>query len=348
MELIKVKEVKNAEIVHYNDGVKLITSYFNKVSISINDNLITKIVLKEHFFNNLLGHFRILRRFLRLDKCNIYPVGENLIIIRQGKVYYYDGILKKISETLTLKNCRNILHQSISSTPDGFIYFGEYGNNKKRNPVPLYRSKDGGKSWENIYTFEAGKIKHIHGCYYDKYEDKVWVCTGDFKDENWLVTADRDFKSLEFIGNGQQIFRTCNLIFKEQEVHWLMDSQLEESFHIKMNRSDRTITKLSGFPGPVWYIKEFNDGIILAGTANEKGEGVFDNKAHLFASNDLLNWQEILAIEHDNFPKGYFKFGVIGFPDGLQTAEDGFYLFFEALKKHDGKSFLYKLKQNQL
>ena len=70
--------------------------------------------------------------------------------------------------------------------------------------------------------------------------------------------------------------------------------------------------------------------------------GVKDRFAHLFASKDLETWEDIHQFEHDGLPMGYFKFGVIGFPDGQQTSQS-FRLFGEAIKGLDGTIGLCKI-----
>jgi hypothetical protein len=334
---MKFTSLLNKEIVHYAGNNVLITSKYRTVSFQKNGETRLVKLPEPSLIKNFLGLFRLSRRALRLDKCNVFLHDDNLIIIRAGIVYHYDSARDILQPTLKLRNCRNILHQSINATPEGLIYFGEYGSNKNRESVPVYRSDDGGRSWVEIYTFSPGDIKHIHGCYYDKYTDTVWVCTGDFQDENWLLQADRDFKEVKRYGDGQQRFRTCNLIFTEQEVHWLMDSQLEASYHIKMDRSTQKVTVGQKLMGPVWYIKSLGEGLHIAATAQEIGDGVLDNKIHLYASEDLHTWKTVKTFDHDGLPKGYFKFGVIGFADGPQT-RDNFYMFFEATKGLDGKS----------
>ena len=334
--------VLDREIIHYAQGDTLISSkfatiYFNRGAEE------KKIKLPTSPLKKPFGLLRLGRRALRLDKCNVFLHQQNLIIIRQGQVYLYKRDEDRLIPTLQLKNCRNVLHQSINSSPDGYIYFGEYGANKERKPVPVYRSVDGGESWEEIYTFPAGSIKHVHGCFYDKYSDKIWVCTGDFEDENWLLVADKDFKTINKIGDGQQQFRTCNLIFTETEVHWLMDSQLEPSYHIIYNRATADIQVGQQMMGPVWYVKELTDGYYLAATTQEIGDGVLDDKAHLYYSTDLKTWHTLALFEHDGYPMRYFKFGIIGFADGLQSSQD-FYMFFEAIKGVDGKSLYCRLE----
>jgi hypothetical protein len=333
MDLI-TENTLNKEIVHFYEEGTLITSSFNKVHYSYKDNS-KVIILPQNILISIIGKIRIIRRLLRWDKCNIYPSNNGLIIIRKGYVYFYDFITEKLSPVLKLKNCRNILHQSIAQTPGGDIYFGEYGSNPDRISVPVYRSPDGGKSWQTIYEFAPGAIRHVHACCYDPYEDKIWVCTGDFGTENKIAIANRDFSNIEFIGDGFQKFRACNFFFTQDEVHWLMDSQLETSYHLKLARDTRKVEQLSELPGPVWYSKQTPGGYFAA-TAQEIGPGVKDEYTHLLFSDDLTDWRTIRKYKHDIWPRKYFKSGVIGFSEG--KSQNDFFIFFEALSKVDGKS----------
>ena len=336
---MKLKKKINREIIHFAENEILISSKYRVVSYrdgAIEDTIkLPETNLIKRFF----GLFRMSRRLLRLDKCNVFYHNKNLVIIRQGIVYHYDYISKKLKKTLALRNCRNVMHQSINSTPEGYIYFGEYGANNERNTVPVYRSIDGGLSWQEIYTFPEKSIKHIHGCYYDKYTDKIWVCTGDFKDESWILVGNKDFTEVKKIGDGQQKYRTCSIIFKEDKVHWLMDSPIEPSYHIIYDRKTEEIEIGQKLMGPAWYTKKIDEDTYLASTTREIGLGVLDNNAHLYITKDLKNWISIKQFEKDNLTMKYFKFGIIGFADGNQSL-DNVYLFLEALKGLDGKSLL--------
>jgi hypothetical protein len=341
MHLLIKKKLKR-EIIHYASDSLSISSLYNKIFIT-KDGHDTYLLLPRDGWKSIFSLTRLSRRALRLDKCNVIPVKDDLVVIRQGQVYYYDSIIRRLSPTLKLRNCRNILHQSMLVTDKGELFFGEYGNNASRKEVPVYRSQDWGRTWEVIFTFPAGKIKHVHGCFWDPYELKIWVFTGDFAGECHALCVDTDFKQIEWIGNGQQDYRMCNAFFEDDSIHWIMDSQSEESYHVRMDRSTRQIKKISRFPGPVWYIKKLTDGFYLAATAQEIGPGVLDNYAHVLVSKDLSHWEDILQFKHDGFPKRFFKFGVIGFADGPQTSQ-GFYMFGEALQNMDGKSALCQIK----
>jgi hypothetical protein len=334
MKLIIQKTIPG-EICHYASPEVLITSSYNQVFVA-KDGREYSFRLPADGWKSVFGWSRLARRALRLDKCNVVPVEDGYVVIRQGRVHHFDALSGELTETLTLKNCRNVLHQSISVIDQNELFFGEYGNNPDRLEVPIYRSLDGGRSWQTIFVFPAGKVKHVHGCYYDPMEKKIWVLTGDFENECHILCADREFKHVEWIGDGQQAYRTCNVFFEKDSVHWIMDSQLQDSYHIKLERKTRKINQMQLFPGPVWYIKRLEDGYYLAATAQEIGPGVKDQFAHLMVSKDLKTWEDIHQFAHDGLPKRWFKFGVIGFADGEQSSK-GFYIFTEAIQGLDGR-----------
>lgn len=338
MKLTIKKTLEQREIVHYADAQKTVTSFHDRVYID-SPGASSSLRLPGSFLRRAAGGTRLGRRGLRLDKCNAFPVGDELIVVRQGIVYHHDPAEGRLTPTLKLRNCRNALHQSGCVTPEGSFYFGEYGMNPRRSAVPIYRTDDRGRSWRTIFEFRPGEARHVHGCLYDKYEDRIWVCTGDFENENWIVAADREFRQLERIGDGQQHFRACSLFFTEDAVYWIMDSQLEQNYGFRLDRKTRQVERLQEFPGPVWYVKALSDGYYLAATAQERGPGVTDEFAHLMVSRDLRQWRDLHLFRHDGMSMRYLKSGVIGFADGEQSS-GGFYLFFEAIQGYDGRALL--------
>ena len=340
---LRIQRTLNQEICHYADPSLTITSRYNQIFVKSRGHQYMVQLPEDALWKRVVSPSRLARRALRLDKCNVRPVGKDLVIIRQGRVFHYAGESHKLTFTMQLKNCRNILHQSIAVRNNQQLYFGEYGHNPKRDPVPVYRSIDGGKTWTTVFTFEKGQAKHVHGCFYDRFEDKIWVLTGDYDGECHMVCAAPDFSDVEWIGDGRQVFRACNLFFEADAVHWIMDSHLQVSHHVKLNRKTRAIEIGQPFPGPVWYIKRLDDGFYLAATAQEIGPGVLDRSVHLMASRDMKTWEDVSCFEHDGFSKRFFKFGVLGFADGHQDSLS-FFIFGEAIRGLDGKVALCALE----
>jgi len=344
---LHLERVPNAEIVHYASAYGLITSNRNTVRCEINGNTSHILQFRQAYWKNLAQLFRPIRRLLRLDKVVVVPVATDdrwtaLIVVRDGNCYHVDLASEHITHTLALRQSRNPLHQSICRSGNGWYFQGEYGSNPKRLPVPVYCSKDSGQSWQLVFEFPGGKARHIHGCFWDPFEEKVWVCTGDFEDENHLLVTDEDFSNLEWLGDGNQSWRTCHLLFTEDSVYWGMDSQLETSYLCRFNRATRQMEKIKELPGPVWYAKQLTDGRLLLATVVENGPGVHEDHAHIFTSLDGTTWDSVYKAKKDSWPMPHFKNGVINFADGPQDS-DAFYFSAEALYGIDGRVFKARL-----
>lgn len=342
MEL-KIEKVLDKEIIHFAEDGNIVTSSFNKITIEKN-NLAEIINLPIKMWMKVPGHFRILRRLLRLDKSCVIPTETGYVAFWQGIVYHIGKNKQNIVATLRMIGCRNPLHNSVANIDGRELYFGEYGK-PHNGGKSIYRSKDGGINWKKVYNISCDKIRHIHCCKWDPYEEKIWVFTGDFNGQCYILCADKDFKTVEWIGDGTQYYRTCNAFFKEESVHWIMDSPIKEVRHIKLDRKTRKIELKQRFPGPVWYSKNLEDNYYIAATAQETGPSHIDNKIHFMISEDLESWKEIKSFYHDGLPKVYFKAGVISFAEGLQNSSR-FFIFCEAVKGYDGKSCRCSITKN--
>lgn len=103
MQLV-IQETINREIIHHVDGDRRISSRYRTVFIE-NGTSTETVMLPESPIRKIPGLFRLTRRALRLDKCNVFPVGDDLVIIRQGNVFFYDWETKDLNQTLRLRNC---------------------------------------------------------------------------------------------------------------------------------------------------------------------------------------------------------------------------------------------------
>ena len=84
----------------------------------------------------------------------------------------------------------------ITATPSGKIYWGEYFSNPDRQAVHIYASDDEGEHWNVAYTFPAGTIRHVHNIVWDQFVQRLWILTGDEKDECRVVHASQDLRRL--------------------------------------------------------------------------------------------------------------------------------------------------------
>ena len=340
-------ETIDAEIFHYFDDKLRITSKCNKLKIEYRE-MSRTIDLPLSWIKQIFSTFRIVRRAIRTDKCVFHPIFANGKLVAvvgayQGGIYKIDWPTMLTRKTGVFRQGRVPLHQSICLTETGNIFLGEYSSNSKNLQVQLWKSKDGGGSWEIVFEFARMKARHIHGCFWDTFEKKIWICTGDKDGECNIISADEEFKQINWFGDGTQIWRTCHLIFRKEYVIWGMDSPLIPCYINKLNRRTGELQQVQKVSGPIWYAKDLCDGWTLFASSVEGGVSEEDNYAKIYAAKDESNWQEIYRVEKDSWPM-LFKYGVIAFASGNQDSSR-FYIFGEALKELDGKALRCSIQQ---
>jgi len=334
-------KVLDYEMVHYADDNLFIAHKANIITYVKNGN-VEKIRMPKQVkgIKSILMFFRKTRRLFRLDKAMIQPIDNGFVMVRYGHVWTYKN--KQWIKSDQIINGRNPMYNGFLNLDNQQLYIAEYGkptNIGKR----VFRSIDDGYTWQCVYQFDSEEIRHIHCLMWDPFEEKIWIGTGDSDEESRILKADKDFKKVEQIGTGNQHFRTCHFIFKEDFVEWFMDSPLEDVFHVVLDRKTNTVIKKELLDGPIWYAKVLVNEIVVLASTQEIGPSHKDKLIHLYAivKGKLV---DICQYEHDGWPKGYFRFGSICFARGVMF-DNSFYISFEGAKGLDGKSALCKLSK---
>lgn len=304
-----VSQVLDYEMVHWNDGDLFIAHKANTITyIKDGKKQVIEIPADSLGWKKWFMPFRKARRLLRIDKTMIIPNRTGFIAVRNSYIYVYDIKKQEWARSDTQLNCRNPMYNAILNV-DGILYIGEYGNPNgigKR----ILMSTDDGYTWKCVHQFKPDEIRHIHALEWDRFEEKIWIFTGDFNPEPQVFKADKGFNSFERIGGGTQSWRACHAIFSEKYVDWIMDCPLEEVHHIRLDRKTRQIEIGETFAGPVWFARRYGEWVYAA-SAQEVGPSHKDKLLHLYRSKDAKHWNEIATFQHDGWPKGYFRFGVM-------------------------------------
>lgn len=218
---------------------------------------------------------------------------------------------------------------------EGNLFFGEYFNNKDRDQVHVYSSKDLGKTWDIVYTFETNTIRHIHAVQADPFTGYIWIVTGD-NDGECIIAYTRDgFRTIDIVAQGGQEYRSCRLLFFRDFIVYGTDSPLMENYIIKMNRSDFSIEKLQKVQGSVINACQ-NENICLISTAVEPSTINRDRKVYLWYSENGYEWNQIFAVKKDLFNMTYFQFGNLCFPNYENAFLSSIYFSGQAVKTIDG------------
>jgi hypothetical protein len=227
---------------------------------------------------------------------------------------------------------------------DGHLYFGEYILNGRfsdtqRSEVHIYKSEDSGLNWYPCYTFPKNTIRHIHGVFYDKFTQKMWVTTGDRDSESIIANSDDGFKTLNVFKQGKQRYRAVTLLFYEDYIVYGTDTEHEKNHIYAIHRETGEERCLQALEGSTLMATQNTLGQAALSTAVEPSEVNQEPYAHVWFSDDGFKWQDIYHVKKDAWSARYFQYGRITFPqNALQKNQIVF--SGHALQKIDNKMLI--------
>lgn len=283
---------------------------------------------------SLLASYSVLRRISRSEITGLYffENGDQICVAKKGLFLRKKGSSKYVK---CFSMSRGSKPLNLCITPSGNAYFGEYFQNTGKQPVNIYCSEDNAQTWHNVYTFNAGTINHIHGLFYDKYTQRIWVVTGDRDNECIIGYTEDEFKNFIEVFKGGQDFRTCQLFFYSDFVVFATDSQYMQNEIKCFDRKTLKITTLAKIQGSA--IKGGQSGdISFLSTTVEPSSVNKDKSAHIWVTKDGLHWKEVFSAEKDSWPF-LFQFGTFEFPQYMSPIQDTLWFNGRALKGYDGK-----------
>ena len=286
---------------------------------------------------SFLSYFFLTRRLFRAEINNLYTLsnGDQVVVAKKGlfRKGIYDIFFKKC---FSIKRGTKPLNLCI--TPYNDIYWGEYFQNIEKNEVHIYHSSDFGKSWNVVYTFPKGEINHIHGIFWDKYADCIWIVTGDREDECIIANTKDNFKSLNIIFRGGQEFRATVLLFYEDAILFGTDSQYIQNEIKRIDRKTLAITSIKKIQGSVIKGGQF-ENVACISTTVEPSMVNKDKCSHLWFTRNGSDWKEIYSDEKDCLPS-IFQFGCLEFPRYTSPIKNTLFFTGRALKHTDGCSVM--------
>ncbi len=205
------------------------------------------------WFDKLFGYFRIYQRLRRLVFYNIIPLGKNSFFLNfSNKIGYIseNGNFNLISGIV---NKSKILNNGLATNKD-YIFFGEYfPNNERKKTVNIYKFSKSNFRNEKVFTFPAGKVRHIHGIYKDPYSNDFYVLTGDKANECGIYVTSDEFKTLKLMGGGDETWRAVSLVFTKDYFYYGTDAEFIPNKVYSISRDDFSRDEVGNLSGPVYY-----------------------------------------------------------------------------------------------
>lgn len=247
---------------------------------------------------------------------------RSLLLVVKGAFYKYDIASGNMERSFSILRGSRPLY--VCKSHDGNLFWGEYFRNPIRDEVYIYSSEDHARTWYIKYTFKKNSIRHVHGIFYDTYDNNFWITTGDEDQENAIWITNNKFRTMEMITGRKQQSRALQLILTQDYVYYGTDTPYEMNHIRRINKRTGKVETLADLDGSVYWGCKVG-GIIFFSTAVEPSKINRYRYASLWCSQDGINWIKIEKYKKDLWPMKYGQIGQIYLPQGEN--ETG-YLFY--------------------
>jgi hypothetical protein len=272
------------------------------------------------FHKGYLGNSGILREIfdlhdiveiktLRSSTKVIFGGGSIFRLVKGGKYLETTGKLRLYGRN----QGRGITPQGITEDLQNNIYYGEYARNPNRDYINIYRSNNDGETWKVFYTFPQREIRHVHAVQYDKYENKIWVATGDGNNESKIGFFKPGNSNLHILFTGEQKYRAVGFLFTEDYVYWGTDSNRIENVILRYHRSSGNLEEVCKLDGPAFYSNRMSNNNMVVGTTPPRKQKTGKCNSSIWLSRNGTDWSIFMAEEknkknkrhaHVRFPRG--------------------------------------------
>lgn len=202
-------------------------------------------------------------------------------------------------------------------------YFGEYLNGHDR-PIRVFRIDVSRRMVEACWSFSRCEIKHIHAIHYDRFRNRLWICTGDLDHESAFYYTDDEFCSVHRFAGGDQSWRAIALLFDETGMEWGMDAgkdapaeAINRIYRYDFQTGARTEQAVIG--NPAYSALAFEDGTALMQTSFEPGrlQNTAEEMTLWFRDVDRY-WHPCYSVPYQlGSIQGAGKYGHIFLPAGI-------------------------------
>ncbi|MEZ5934990.1 MAG: hypothetical protein R3F54_24270 [Alphaproteobacteria bacterium] len=231
---------------------------------------------------------------------------------------------------------RGVMPFGITVDGEGRVYYGEYVTRHlvEGETVALYRSDDGGRSFEIVYEFQPLVVRHIHAVQWDPYADVLWMGTGDGDEQSRVGFSKDHGETFLWVGQDSQDFRTVNFAFSETHVDWLSDTVEPAARALRWQRANWGIeTSPEALPGHGHYLQPIGDGYSVGTTAEEA--------VSLWLVGPELGLNKIMEWPLGEPGRGAFP--TVRLARGQPETDD--WLYFSPLRVRDGEPAIYRLRR---
>jgi len=304
-------------------GADLIVAKGSSIHIADPDRGSSKplVFLPVNFLIRLLMRLDFFSRLFRLEISHIEFSCDHIYVFANKKIFIFDRCNQRFFESIDIKFRPIVIAQNSTA-----IFFGEYKNNKTRDPVAFYKLE--GTVLNKIH--ELVGIRHIHGVQVDSFTGKLVVTTGDSDSESGILLFDGDWETLV---EGSQLSRAVSVVFEKDFYAYATDTPLKQNYWCKVCRDTKVTVKKVAIPSSVFYSVSANDSTHFFSTVVEPSRVNTTRYVRVYmVKDDMLVL--VLKVKKDPLPCWLFQHGQV--TQVIDERRRGVWVSFKATK-HSGR-----------
>lgn len=209
---------------------------------------------------------------------------------------------------------------SLGVGPGDFVAFGEYFRNPRRLEVHIFGSADRGATWEVLYTFPPGTIRHVHNVLWDPLRHGYLVLTGDQGPECKILFT-REFRLFDTLMEGDQRARAVVAIPHREGLFLPMDSPLEPNY-VNFLHNDGRLERLFPLDGSCFSALRMGERVFYS-TAVEPSRVNRSRECTIVMSTDRYSADTVFRCAKDRYPWA-FQYGNLFFPTAAEVPSNLF------------------------
>ena len=294
----------SGRILSANDG-QFFVARGRKIYIcdTLGNNSVEWFVLRTNFISSFIMNFYIFRRLFRFGFHHLTISNHGCVIFVNKQIWYESKTQSRFTGYI------NGSRPLVVCAADSRFFYGEYRSNNERSAVSIFELSWPYKTWSKAISFDG--VRHIHGIFFDKYEDCFWITTGDLDNESRIYKCNKDFSNLRIIVSGSQQVRAVTLLFTEDFIYFGSDTPDEKNHIYSISRKDNLIQPLQKVEGSVFYGCKF-DNFLFFTTAVEPSKVNKNKKIEVWSSENGKQWALKITYNKDFLPMKYFQYGQAG------------------------------------
>ena len=335
---VKVSVISKDKLLCLNDRYQVFSKGCLLTVKDSNNSDDVKLVLPVGKIKVALSTRSLIRRLLRLDpRCACFVNDSEFIVSFSGAVYRVNidncTVVKEHEFVSGMNNPLDFcLVDNVVGIADG-VYYGDYIGQGISSGVNIYH-RDINGCWSKVFTFEPGRIKHVHNVIASTNRNCLYVLTGDSDSETGIWEVKDNFNSVRLICGGNQKFRSCVAFEWNDGLIYATDAPQNQNYLYYLDFPKNELVEIRSINGSCIYGCKLNEKLFAFSTTVEQDEdivgwkrfitrqyakGLNDTKSHIYIGNPDNGFSDVYSCKKDFHQMSLFGFGNFMFPNGLNN-----------------------------